>query len=480
MESGLHVVVRNTFLEFSDDTPSLECQEPLEPRRVRAFSDMTDSKLPIKVELSNNSNFYQVSRHRISSTLEGTNANAKAGGDAPSSGAPPPKTGEKGSLPTVLEEPDLPSGFGTGLSGMMPGEYGAGMPPLSPLPGGPPGELGGGMPWMPPFGAGAPYPPNPMWWGGYGALSGQGLAPPPFPPGMMNYPGYSGQPSPPGNFGGPQSGQGQHHVPQAEAAGRAPETGRGRAAGGRSHTAAGAFAGAAPRLQLSEHLGDAGGKQKKAQHSQVGSSQTAAQAAAAQAAASLAAAPAAHLAQSPVEDEQLPVNSGELTTVMLRNVPNGYKRDMLLELLDSHGFRGLYDFVYLPMDFRNGVNLGYAFVNLLTNKDAFAFTEEFQGFASWAQSDSTKVCEVSWSHPHQGLREHVERYRNSPVMHATMPDEFKPMVFRSGVQVVFPAPTKAIKAPKLRLTAREGRHQGQEAGARLDQPGMPDFVAVCA
>ena len=28
-----------------------------------------------------------------------------------------------------------------------------------------------------------------------------------------------------------------------------------------------------------------------------------------------------------------------------------------------------------------------------------------------------KVCRVTWSGPHQGLAAHVERYRNSPVMH---------------------------------------------------------------
>ena len=28
-----------------------------------------------------------------------------------------------------------------------------------------------------------------------------------------------------------------------------------------------------------------------------------------------------------------------------------------------------------------------------------------------------QVCQVTWSGPHQGLDGHVERYRNSPVMH---------------------------------------------------------------
>eukprot|EP00929_Paragymnodinium_shiwhaense_P012637 TRINITY_DN12005_c0_g1_i1.p1 TRINITY_DN12005_c0_g1~~TRINITY_DN12005_c0_g1_i1.p1 ORF type:complete len:527 (+),score=86.76 TRINITY_DN12005_c0_g1_i1:195-1775(+) len=166
----------------------------------------------------------------------------------------------------------------------------------------------------------------------------------------------------------------------------------------------------------------------------------------------------------------------EPTTVMLRNIPNRYTQSMLLKLLEERGYAGLYDFVYLPMDFRNGVNLGYAFVNLLRHEDALAFMEMFQGFSQWVV-DSVKVCETSWAHPHQGLLEHVERYRNSPVMHPRMPDEYKPMVFSSGIRVPFPAPTKAIKAPKLRLT-REARAHAEGADDHL--AGDTLLTAVCA
>lgn len=134
---------------------------------------------------------------------------------------------------------------------------------------------------------------------------------------------------------------------------------------------------------------------------------------------------------------------------MLRNIPNRYTQSMLMTLLDEQGFHGHYDFVYLPMDFRNGINLGYAFVNLLNYPQAMVFMQCFQGFSEWF-FDSAKVCEISWAHPHQGLTEHVDRYRNSPVMHHSMPDEYKPMVFKDGVRVPFPPPTKVIRAPKLR------------------------------
>jgi hypothetical protein len=153
---------------------------------------------------------------------------------------------------------------------------------------------------------------------------------------------------------------------------------------------------------------------------------------------------------------------GNETTVMLRNIPNRYDQETLLRLLDEGppgegprvGFLKRYDFVYLPMDFRNKVNLGYAFINFLTHADAMEFKGLMTQFSGWG-CDSNKVCEVTWAHPHQGKDEHVERYRNSPVMHESMPEAFKPMIFENGDRKPFPPPTKAIRAPKMRPAGHE-------------------------
>jgi len=156
----------------------------------------------------------------------------------------------------------------------------------------------------------------------------------------------------------------------------------------------------------------------------------------------------------------LPVPGGDLasygddrTTIMMRNIPNVYSSSMLVELLESSGFHCRFDFAYLPIDFRTGVNLGYAFVNLVNNNDAQQFIDFFHGFREWA-CESLKVCEVSWAHPHQGLEDHVERYRNSPVMHETMPDGYKPRLYNNGERIVFPEPTKRIRAPRVRPQRR--------------------------
>merc|ERR1719199_1818495 len=60
------------------------------------------------------------------------------------------------------------------------------------------------------------------------------------------------------------------------------------------------------------------------------------------------------------------------TTVMLRNIPNKYTRDMLVEQLKWQ-LAGQFDFLYLPTDFRNKCNVGYAFINFCTQEARMIF-----------------------------------------------------------------------------------------------------------
>jgi len=94
---------------------------------------------------------------------------------------------------------------------------------------------------------------------------------------------------------------------------------------------------------------------------------------------------------------------------------------MLLQHVDEKGYAGLYDFFYLPIDFKSQACLGYAFVNLLSPEDACALMADFDGFSNWL-IPTRKHCMVGWSNPHQGLQSNIERYINSPVMHKDVPD----------------------------------------------------------
>lgn len=148
-----------------------------------------------------------------------------------------------------------------------------------------------------------------------------------------------------------------------------------------------------------------------------------------------------------IDDDNVP--NDDRTTLMFRNLPNNYNRSTLLHMLDSEGFKATYNLVYLPTDFRNFAGFGYAFVNFVSHDDARRAKASFQGFARW-RVPSRKTCDVVWSGPVQGLQAHTERYRNSPVMHDSVPDEYKPAVFVDGIRVPFPAPTKRIRPPRVR------------------------------
>merc|ERR1712032_617872 len=148
-------------------------------------------------------------------------------------------------------------------------------------------------------------------------------------------------------------------------------------------------------------------------------------------------------------DEHESIPNDDRTTLMFRNLPNNYNRSTLWQMLDSEGFKATYNLVYLPTDFRNFAGFGYAFVNFVSHEDAKKAKSSFQGFARW-RVPSRKTCDVVWSGPVQGLQAHTERYRNSPVMHDSVPDEYKPVVFVNGIRVPFPPPTKRIRPPRVR------------------------------
>uniref|UniRef100_A0A7S2N1G8 HTH La-type RNA-binding domain-containing protein n=1 Tax=Alexandrium andersonii TaxID=327968 RepID=A0A7S2N1G8_9DINO len=90
---------------------------------------------------------------------------------------------------------------------------------------------------------------------------------------------------------------------------------------------------------------------------------------------------------------------GGYTTVMLRNIPNRYTRDMLIERLNK-GYDQQYDFVYLPIDFNSKCNVGYAFINFRQPVVAQRFMSEFHGAKTkhcLPGFSSAKVCEVTYA-----------------------------------------------------------------------------------
>mmetsp|Transcript_61728 Transcript_61728/g.180373 ORF Transcript_61728/g.180373 Transcript_61728/m.180373 type:complete len:520 (+) Transcript_61728:264-1823(+) len=150
------------------------------------------------------------------------------------------------------------------------------------------------------------------------------------------------------------------------------------------------------------------------------------------------------------------------TTVMLRNIPNKYSREMLIKQLRVD-FHGKFDFMYLPIDFKNKCNVGYAFINFRTAEACEKFVEDFHGVdvrKCLPGLNSKKVVEVTPARV-QGLQENVRRLRNSPVMNQLIDHpEWMPLLFNdSGEEEPFPGPEQPLPPVKPRGRNREAANR---------------------
>ena len=98
------------------------------------------------------------------------------------------------------------------------------------------------------------------------------------------------------------------------------------------------------------------------------------------------------------------------TTVMIRNIPIKYNDEILEKELEQ--FEGKYDCLYMPFDYENGGNKGYAFLNLTSPYHVLLFFEIFNN-KCWRFFDSRKICELNYAN-FQGIEEikkHAKNYK---------------------------------------------------------------------
>jgi len=115
------------------------------------------------------------------------------------------------------------------------------------------------------------------------------------------------------------------------------------------------------------------------------------------------------------------------TTIMIRNIPNRYRQNELVQEINMNDFEGTYDFVYLPMDKSTTSNVGYAFVNFIEEKYAFRAMEVFTNYRfSKYQNISRKIASVSVAHI-QGFEANMKHYKQSAVNDGKVTDN-RPLI----------------------------------------------------
>ncbi|KAI4306018.1 hypothetical protein L6164_029335 [Bauhinia variegata] len=117
------------------------------------------------------------------------------------------------------------------------------------------------------------------------------------------------------------------------------------------------------------------------------------------------------------------------TTLMIKNIPNKYTSKMLLAAIDEN-HRGTYDFLYLPIDFKNKCNVGYAFINMVSPSHIIPFYKAFNG-KKWEKFNSEKVALLAYARI-QGKAALVTHFQNSSLMNEDK--RCRPILFHSEGQ----------------------------------------------
>jgi len=144
------------------------------------------------------------------------------------------------------------------------------------------------------------------------------------------------------------------------------------------------------------------------------------------------------------------LSDAQRTTLIVRQLPRAITRQRVVQALGEQGFGNEFDFLYCPLDYVSKKGFGYVLLNFTSPRAAVHFRERFQGqLGSWLVAESTMALDIVWAvgENRQGLQANIDRYRNSPVMHSIVPDEFKPIVLSRGHRVAFSRPTEKLEAP---------------------------------
>ncbi|CAA6660054.1 unnamed protein product [Spirodela intermedia] len=160
------------------------------------------------------------------------------------------------------------------------------------------------------------------------------------------------------------------------------------------------------------------------------------------------------------------------TTLMIKNIPNKYTSEMLSAAIGEH-HRGTYDFLYLPIDFKNNCNMGYAFINMIDSQKIIPVYQAFNG-KKWEKFNSDKVASLAYARI-QGKAALIAHFKNSSLMNEDI--RCRPILFRSdgpnaGDPEPFPVGVKDRPGPAGQGQLSRGRQEPVRGKRRCE----PDYA----
>jgi hypothetical protein len=121
------------------------------------------------------------------------------------------------------------------------------------------------------------------------------------------------------------------------------------------------------------------------------------------------------------------------TTLMIKNIPNRLSREQLLDVIQSEMPSGSFNFLYMPIDFKNRLNFGYAFINMTNDMYIDLFNLTFNKkrlLYSGGKPLDVVIARV------QGFNANINRLIASPVLF-TADDESLPIIFHGDIEIPF-------------------------------------------
>lgn len=122
--------------------------------------------------------------------------------------------------------------------------------------------------------------------------------------------------------------------------------------------------------------------------------------------------------------EDIFIGKEQRTTLMIRHIPNKYTLKLFIEEINRK-FKNKYDVLYLPIDYTNNCNLGFAFINFVDPMHIIDFYETFRG-KKWSKYLSEKRCELAFAKI-QGKLNLMSHFEKGNVLHYQTEDK-KPLI----------------------------------------------------
>ena len=109
---------------------------------------------------------------------------------------------------------------------------------------------------------------------------------------------------------------------------------------------------------------------------------------------------------------------------MIRHIPNKYTLKSITNEINQR-FKNTYDVFYIPIDYNNNCNLGFAFINFIHPLYIVDFYETFKG-RRWSHYLSEKRCELAYAKI-QGRSNLVVHFEKGVVLNS-QPKDKKPLI----------------------------------------------------